>query len=111
MKLNPQDFGLSAEADTKEQLPVCGICIRCVQLKSKHCWECNKCVAVFDHHCPWLNTCVGARNYWYFFIAIWSLLFMISSLICGALLQALRYFLDDNPVEIWNLDVGTSAIV
>eukprot|EP00929_Paragymnodinium_shiwhaense_P035495 TRINITY_DN19144_c0_g1_i3.p1 TRINITY_DN19144_c0_g1~~TRINITY_DN19144_c0_g1_i3.p1 ORF type:complete len:415 (-),score=87.00 TRINITY_DN19144_c0_g1_i3:105-1349(-) len=51
-------------------------CPRCdshVDESSKHCWYCNKCVLDFDHHCPWLNTCIGARNYPYFFTAVWSL--------------------------------------
>ncbi|XP_074539892.1 palmitoyltransferase ZDHHC11 isoform X2 [Halichoeres trimaculatus] len=50
----------------------CYLCDVKVGPKVKHCGVCNKCVEDFDHHCKWLNTCVGGRNYWCFFVALFS---------------------------------------
>eukprot|EP00429_Kryptoperidinium_foliaceum_P067464 CAMPEP_0176064808 /NCGR_PEP_ID=MMETSP0120_2-20121206/32328_1 /TAXON_ID=160619 /ORGANISM="Kryptoperidinium foliaceum, Strain CCMP 1326" /LENGTH=367 /DNA_ID=CAMNT_0017398389 /DNA_START=71 /DNA_END=1174 /DNA_ORIENTATION=+ len=75
------ESGASSDSwDSDEEVLHCRYCDSHVQLDSKHCWECNKCVANFDHHCPWLNTCIGTRNYWFFYVAIWSLLAMLAVL-------------------------------
>ncbi|XP_073728727.1 palmitoyltransferase ZDHHC11 [Misgurnus anguillicaudatus] len=50
----------------------CTLCEVDVGPKAKHCSTCNKCIADFDHHCKWLNNCVGGRNYWFFFVTIFS---------------------------------------
>jgi palmitoyltransferase len=110
---DPRDPGVGggSKSAADASLPECGICQCRVQLSAKHCWECNKCVVKFDHHCPWLNTCVGATNYVYFFSAIWALLFLLGSLITGASAEALRYFLDDDPLELLSLSDGAAAVV
>lgn len=79
MGVDPADFG---QPDRKpdfapSDMVFCHYCHRYVRPGSRHCWDCNKCVETFDHHCPWLNNCVGAKNYWAFFVLIWSLFLMV----------------------------------
>jgi len=79
MGVDPADFG---QPDRKPEfapsdMGFCHYCHRYVRPGSRHCWECNKCVEAFDHHCPWINNCVGSKNYWAFFVLIWSLFFMV----------------------------------
>eukprot|EP00928_Gymnodinium_smaydae_P070949 TRINITY_DN54673_c0_g1_i1.p1 TRINITY_DN54673_c0_g1~~TRINITY_DN54673_c0_g1_i1.p1 ORF type:complete len:404 (-),score=97.32 TRINITY_DN54673_c0_g1_i1:234-1445(-) len=106
MTIDPVDPTVSGEDPVEEErrseMLYCRHCASAVRLDSKHCWECRKCVDVFDHHCPWLNTCIGARNYRYFFVAIWSLLAMMAILCattCWILVDVL-YFSTDAPVDL-----------
>jgi len=91
MTINPVDRVVGGEESesedelgTKTQFLYCGYCRSNVNLDSKHCWECGKCVENYDHHCPWLNTCIGDKNYSFFFVSVWSLLFMLACVCVGA---------------------------
>ncbi|CAE7576091.1 ZDHHC11 [Symbiodinium natans] len=83
MTVDPMDLNVSrAEEGLQPEHDAMAYCKNCrvnVQLDSKHCWDCNKCVSNYDHHCPWLNTCIGTRNYFYFYVSIWSLLVMLAT--------------------------------
>jgi len=92
MTVDPVDpnVGCALSSQPVPGQPWCSICEASVRTDSKHCWECNKCVGNFDHHCPWLNTCIGTRNYDAFFVTIWALLVMLSSLIGFAAVLLVR---------------------
>jgi hypothetical protein len=86
MYQDPADehIGIANKAEPIPGEPYCNICESNVRRDSKHCWECNKCVGNFDHHCPWMNTCIGTSNYGPFFVAINSLLLMLSLIVAFA---------------------------
>jgi len=94
MHVDPADPALKSSAEsgdiTEQFRPYCNVCRVRVRTDSKHCWECNKCVGNFDHHCPWLNNCVGEQNYNSFFVAIWALLAMLTTLLGAAIVPVLR---------------------
>jgi palmitoyltransferase ZDHHC9/14/18 len=42
-----------------------------------HCGLCGCCIERLDHHCPWIGTCIGKRNYKYFLVFIYNLMFLM----------------------------------
>ncbi|OMJ68760.1 hypothetical protein SteCoe_33701 [Stentor coeruleus] len=68
-KTDPSDQTISQTG------PFCNICLKFVDITSKHCKVCNKCVLNFDHHCTVINNCVGGHNYRNF-------IYLLISVIC-----------------------------
>ncbi|KAM3873360.1 palmitoyltransferase ZDHHC11 [Diretmus argenteus] len=77
----------------------CYLCDVKVGPKVKHCGICNKCVGDFDHHCRWLNTCVGGRNYWYFFVALFTATLGVFLLIIVILFIFIQHYLDPSSLR------------
>ncbi|XP_029307527.1 palmitoyltransferase ZDHHC11 isoform X2 [Cottoperca gobio] len=77
----------------------CYLCDVKVGPKVKHCSVCNKCVEDFDHHCKWLNTCVGGRNYWCFFVALFSATLGVFMLIVVILFVCIQHYLNPNSLR------------
>jgi len=79
----------------------CQICQVNVNIDSKHCRSCNKCVETFDHHCIWLNNCVGKNNYFYFFMALASGIFLVLTVTGIVILNMLYLFIE--PFDQWQV--------
>jgi len=40
--------------------------------RAKHCHQMDACVHVFDHYCPWVGNAIGARNYFPFYMFLFT---------------------------------------
>ena len=96
----------------------CEKCQGCVPDSAHHCRRCNKCVGHFDHHCPWLNNCVGAKNYWWFFSSIWSLLALEIVFVGSSTLLAFKVFfgtvgicMEGSILHTWDVHLSIALFV
>ena len=60
----------------------CKICLKDIDMKTKHCQQCNKCIIEFQCHNPWYNVCIGKSNKNLFItLTVFSLLFTLSKIL------------------------------
>ncbi|KAI8462164.1 DHHC palmitoyltransferase-domain-containing protein, partial [Phakopsora pachyrhizi] len=45
--------------------------------KTSHCKVCDNCVDFSDHHCVFVNNCIGRRNYFSFWVFLFSMILII----------------------------------
>uniref|UniRef100_A0A3B1IRD2 Palmitoyltransferase n=1 Tax=Astyanax mexicanus TaxID=7994 RepID=A0A3B1IRD2_ASTMX len=111
--VDPADYNVRVRKDYSSPMPVfdkkkqphvihnqhCYLCEVDVGSKVKHCSSCNKCISDFDHHCKWLNNCVGGRNYWLFFMAVFSAVFGVLLLSVVILFFFIQHFVNPSSLR------------
>ena len=64
-----------------QQIETCNICQCYLPPRAHHCDKCNKCILRMDHHNIFLRVCIGYRNYKYFILLLYYLLWFLFLLI------------------------------
>lgn len=83
---------LSSDISNYKRCRECGFIVD-ISKNYDHCYTCGVCCEGYDHHCPWTTKCVGARNIYWFYAMITSVIVVFFYIIFEVMFMA---FSDDD---------------